>query len=314
MKIFDAHCDVLFKLWMNKKYRRPDRIMTFEYDSDLHVTRQGLQAGDSHIQCFAVYIPEIVPHEQRFFAALEMIQIFYEDILEKSPDMKLILSKNDADMLEEGEIGALLTLEGCDAIGQSLTKLKTLYRLGVRSVGLTWNYGNAVADGILEKRGSGLSSFGEQIVKQLNTYKLWTDVSHISEKGFWDVMEQANHPIASHSNVFSLCPHPRNLKDDQIKALIERNGIIGVTYVPMFLNETGKAEIADIIRHIDYICSMGGEKHIGFGSDFDGIDHPVENFTAFAQYEHFINELLKHYSEEQVKSFAYRNFIDKISF
>jgi membrane dipeptidase len=314
MKIFDAHCDVLFKLWMNKKYRTPNRTMKFDNDPDLHITREELQKGNSKIQCFAVYIPEIVPHEQRFQAALEMVNIFYEDILETSSNMKLILSKEDAKSLKEGEIGALLTLEGCDAIGQSMTRLKTMYRLGVRSVGLTWNYGNAVADGILEKRGAGLSSFGEQVVQQLNTFKIWTDVSHLSEKGFWDVMEQAAHPIASHSNAFSLCPHPRNLKDEQIKALIERNSIIGVTYVPSFLAENGQATLSDILKHIDYICGMGGEKNVGFGSDFDGIDHTIENFKSFGQYENLINELLKHYSEEQVRSFSYQNFIDRISF
>lgn len=102
----------------------------------------------------------------------------------------------------------MLTLEGCEAIGESLTQLRTLLRLGVRSVGLTWNDANMVADGALEQRGGGLTRFGKEVVQLLNEQQCWTDVSHLSERAFWDVMELAHYPIASHSNAYTLCPHP----------------------------------------------------------------------------------------------------------
>ncbi|MFX3624696.1 MAG: dipeptidase [Ectobacillus sp.] len=307
MQVFDAHCDVLWQIWIRK-----ERV-SFQNDPHLHVTLNGLKEGKGKVQCFALYVPEEVPHERRFEVVLEMIQLFYHEILEKHPDIKLILEKREIQQLHENEIGVILTLEGCDAIGQSLTKLQTLYRLGVRSVGLTWNYGNAVADGVLEPRGAGLSLFGKQVVGELNRLRLWTDVSHLSEKGFWDVMELADFPIASHSNCYSLRKHERNLKDEQIRALIEKKGMVGITFVPSFLTD-GAAQIADVIRHLDYICGMGGEKNVGFGSDFDGIVNTVSGLEKFAHYENLLNALLKHYSEEQVCNFTYRNFVRNIPF
>ncbi|MFD3445542.1 dipeptidase [Microbacteriaceae bacterium 4G12] len=308
MNIFDAHCDVLWQMWRQKQQ------ISFADDSNLHITLQGLKQGKGKIQCFAIYVPEEVPHEARFDTALQMIHIFYDEIIAKYPEMKLILTKDDVNQLQDHEIGAILTLEGCEAIGHSLTRLTALYRLGVRSVGLTWNFSNAVADGALETRGAGLSLFGKDVVEELNKHRMWTDVSHLSERGFWDVMEQAHYPIASHSNVFALRPHPRNLKNEQIQALIQKDGMIGITFVTSFLKEEKPVYIDDVIRHLDYVCSLGGDKHVGFGSDFDGIVQTVVGLGRFEQYENLVNELLKRYKEEQVMDFLYRNFVNHIPF
>jgi membrane dipeptidase len=300
MKIFDAHCDVLMKLWMNPH-------SSFSHNNALQVTFDILKQTGAKVQLFAIYVPESVAYEQRFDAALEMVQLFHTHIL-SIPNMKLVCTKKDIARLKENEIGAMLTLEGCDAIGHNLVRLHTLLRLGVSSVGLTWNYGNAAADGILEERGAGLSSFGKQIVQANNEAKVWTDVSHISLKGFWDVIETADYPIASHSNVYSLCAHPRNLRDDQIKALIHKNGVMGITFVPEFLAERHEATIDDVLRHLDYVCALGGEYHVGFGSDFDGIVETTAELHNYRGYNHLKNRLLKYYSEWQVNNFLFHNF------
>jgi membrane dipeptidase len=305
--IFDAHCDVLYKMWLKKD-------ITFQHSSDLHVTYDKLKKTNGKIQCMALYIPEHVRQEHRFDVCLEMIDIFYREILGKYRDLKLILHKEDIPLLKKEEIGVILTLEGCDAIGSSLVRLRTLYQLGVRAIGLTWNYANAVADGVRERRGAGLSLFGEKVVHEHNEYRLWTDVSHLNEKGFWDVMEKALYPIASHSNAYTLCRHPRNLKDEQIQALLNRNGVIGITFVPEFLNETKTASIADVLKHIDYICSLGGEFQIGFGSDFDGITDTTVGLSSYEDYYYLIESLVKSYTYEQVKNFCYYNFIRHIPF
>ncbi|MGG0184452.1 dipeptidase [Bacillus rhizoplanae] len=307
MKIFDAHCDVLWQLWMGKGKK------SFQNDSSLHITYDQLKQNGGSVQCFAIYVPEEVPYGQRFAVALEMTNIFHEQIL-ALPNIKWIRTKEDIQRLGKDEIGALLTLEGCDAIGNELEKLKTLYYLGVRSVGLTWNYANLVADGALESRGGGLTLFGKKAVDELNRYKVWTDVSHLSEKGFWDVIELANHLIASHSNSYELCQHPRNLTNEQIKALIQKDGMIGITFVPMFLAANKSVCMDDILRHVEHVCMLGGEKNVGFGSDFDGITETVVHVERYEHYEYVINELLKRYKEEQVNNFTYRNFIHHISF
>lgn len=307
MKIFDAHCDVLFQLWSAKGKK------DFQNDSQLHITFEQLKKRKGSIQCFAIYVPETVAYENRFEVALQMIDIFHNEIL-SLPGMKFIQTKNDINMLKQDEIGALLTLEGCEAIGKEAMKLRLFYRLGVRSFGLTWNYANLLADGALEARGAGLTTFGRQVVQELNTLHLWTDVSHLNERSFWDVIEIAENPIASHSNCYQLCGHPRNLTDEQIRALIKKNSIIGITFVPQFLTNERQANIADILRHVEYICSLGGEKNIGFGSDFDGILETVVGVEAYRDYENIINQLCKKYSESTVERFLYENFIDRITF
>jgi membrane dipeptidase len=303
MDIFDAHCDVLYKMWLNPK-------LTFENSIELHITGEQLRKTGGKVQCFAIYIPESVSTEQQYEVALEMVEIFYQKVLASNKQLKHVRTQKDIRALKADEIGAMLTLEGCDAIGSSLTKFKTLVRLGVSSVGLTWNYANAVADGVLEERGAGLSMFGKKIVNEANKAGIWTDVSHLSENGFWQVLELSMFPIASHSNVYSLCNHPRNLKDNQIKQLIVKNGMIGVTFVPDFLNGNSHASISDVIKHVDYICALGGVRNIGFGSDFDGITETVRGLSTYSNYEGLINELLKHFKESQVKGFLYQNFIN----
>lgn len=301
LKIFDMHCDVLYKMWLNPS-------ISFENSPELHITYDALKNVGGKIQCFAIYVPEAVPFDQRFRAALEMVTIFYDRILGQFPNIQLITSKAQIDRLGENEMGAVLSLEGCDAIGHDLIKLKTFYHLGVTSIGLTWNYANAVCDGVLEARGAGLSEFGKQVVQLNNDYHIWTDVSHACEQAFWDTLETAKYPIASHSNAFSICEHPRNLKDNQIKAIIAADGVIGITFVPDFLSSGNKATIKDVLTHIDYICGLGGENNIGFGSDFDGISDTTIGLENYNGYERLLNELLKRYSSSQVEKFMYRTF------
>jgi len=301
MAIFDTHCDVLFRMHYDKN-------LSFDQNNGLHITYDNLKNAGSKVQCFALFIPDKVPQEIKFKTALDMIDILHKDILEKHQDVHLVRTKSDIEALGEDDIGIMLTLEGCDAIDIDLVKLRTLFYLGVRSVGMTWNNANAAADGATESRQAGLSDFGRKVVRENNKYKVWTDVSHITEKGFWDVMEEADFPIASHSNVKALCNHARNLTDEQMKALFEKGGVMGITFVPSFLNESGKASITDILKHIEYVCSLGGASHLGFGSDFDGIETTPKEVTNYGDYPVLINELQKHYSEDVVNGFLFNNF------
>ncbi|KAB7708120.1 membrane dipeptidase [Bacillus aerolatus] len=298
--IFDAHCDVLYQL-------QKDKRKSFN-DSSLHVTYSGLKQAKAKVQCFAIFLPSTIQPHDRFRSALEQVDLFYEKIIKPYPDMKVITKKQELDELKSGEIGAVLTLEGCEAIEEDPLKLTTLYRLGVRSVGLTWNGTNALADGVMTKRGGGVTEFGSQIIRMLNEWKIWTDVSHLSERAFWDVMELADTPIASHSNCYRLCPHPRNLTDDQIQALIKKDSVIGLSFVPFFVKEKGSVSAKDLLKHVEHICKLGGENHLGFGSDFDGIDETISGLSSFESYERWAEELDKHFSAEQTKKFLWTNF------
>lgn len=304
MQIIDLHCDALMKL--------ADAKGTLRYSEsiELDTNKVRLQIGDVKVQSFAIFIDPDIKSDQKFQAALDQIYYLKNEVLAKNIEMKQIMNWRDFDQLKENEIGAMLTLEGVDAIGNDIQKLSILHELGVLSVGLTWNNANLAADGAGEPRGAGLTSFGKEIVQFNNQHRILTDVSHLCEKAFWDVIEIADFPIASHSNAKVLCNHVRNLTDQQARALFEKDGLIHVVFNPPFINESEKATITDLIKHIDHFCSLGGVDQIGFGSDFDGISTKVKNLEDSSKYQNLVNELLKYYSEEQVKGFAYKNFLN----
>jgi membrane dipeptidase len=306
MNIIDLHCDALLKLWEGKGRLR------FRDAQELQTNLLRLKQGKVMVQCFAIFLePEIVS-DQKFQAALEQVDYFYKEVLGKNPEMKHVKEWSDFIKLQDGEIGAMLTLEGVDAIGNDLTKLRILHHLGVHSVGLTWNNANLAADGAGEPRGGGLTLFGKEIVAFNNQHHILTDVSHLSEKAFWDVLELADYPIASHSNSKTLCNHPRNLTDEQAVAMFQKGGLIHVVYNPPFVKEDGNATITDLVEHIDHFCSLGGLKQIGLGSDFDGISELIPGLEDAGKTENLINELLKYYSEDAVKGFASENFLEHI--
>lgn len=302
MKIIDLHCDALLKLWENKQ-------RMFTNSPDVETNFQRLQEGNVKGQLFAIFIDPDQPYDKKYQLALEQIELFHTEVVGKQKEMKKIVNWSDFDDLQEGEIGAVLTLEGADAFGNDVEKLQHFYELGVKSIGLTWNNANLVADGVGESRGAGLTDFGREVVLLNNKHKVLTDVSHLSVKGFWDVMELADYPLATHSNSLTLCNHRRNLSDEQARAMFQKGGMIGIVFNPPFLTETGKANITDIIRHIEHFCSLGGERHICLGSDFDGISQFVEGLEDASKYQQLINELGKYYSLSQVAGFAHENFL-----
>jgi membrane dipeptidase len=303
MKVIDTHCDALYRIYKNPSLRYSDSL-------ELHTNVSRLKKGEVFLQFFAIFVEPNVKSDEKFQVALDQIHFFHSEVLANNPTMKKIVTWEDIDQLSENEIGAVLTLEGADAFGNDITKLKTLYQLGVKSIGLTWNNANLCADGVGEPRGAGLTQLGKEVVLLNNEYRVFTDVSHISEKGFWDVMGIADFPIASHSNSKTLCDHQRNLTDQQAKAIFEKNGFISVVYCPPFVKEDGEATISDLIKHIDHFCSLGGVDHICFGSDFDGITTFVKDLKNASHYQNLINELLKHYKEEEVRGFAFQNFLN----
>lgn len=304
MKVVDTHCDALYKMW------RHGGAMRFENADDLQTNLTRLKEGQVAVQCFAVFVDPAIKSSQQFQVALDQIDLFHTEILQKHPMIKQITSWDELDRLQPGEIGALLTLEGVDVIGNDLARLRTLYRLGIRSVGLTWNFANLCADGCWEQRGAGLTRLGEEVVKLNNDYRVWTDVSHLSERSFWDVLALAEYPIASHSNAKAVCDHARNLSDEQATALFEKGGFIGIVFHPPFVKKAETVTVDDVLFHIEHFCALGGVKHIGFGSDFDGIDTFVHGLEDASKYQRFIETLLKYYKEEDVKGFAYENFLN----
>ncbi len=215
--------------------------------------------------------------------------------------------------IKNGKVAAFLTIEGGEALQGDLSILRILYKLGIRSIGLTWNGKNEIGTGVGESD-EGLTPFGIEVVKEMNKLGMLIDVSHLSPKGFWDVIEYTNKPIiASHSNAIELCNHKRNLTAEQFKAIVSNGGVVGINFFPYFLNNKGEASHKDIIKHIEYFMGLGGENHIGLGSDFDGIDKTPRDINGIQDIDIIFNALLQlNYSQAQVNKIAGGNFMNVI--
>ncbi|MCI6376525.1 MAG: dipeptidase [Clostridiales bacterium] len=171
-----------------------------------------------------------------------------------------------------GVPNVLLTIEGGEAFGSDPSNVERFARLGVRAAALVWNNQNLLAYPAVGGSGEGLTPFGCEIVRRMRQCRMAVDVSHLNERGFWDVMDGGAPPMASHSCARALCGHPRNLSDSQLRALFAANGYVGVNFYPVFLRPDGRAGIDSVIDHIAYMCDLGGERCVGLGSDFDGIE------------------------------------------
>jgi len=210
---------------------------------------------------------------------------------------------------DDGRLYVLLTLEGAESIGDDLTLLHLFYELGVSALGLTWNQRNLVADGVGEPRPGGLSRFGREVVQELNRLKMAIDVSHLAEPAFWDVLELSEQPVmASHANAKKLCSHPRNLSDEQLVAIFEQKGMVGINFVSFFLEQGKKADMDSILRHLDHMLHLGGENHIGFGSDFDGTDALASPLFHSGHWGRLVEECAKRFGDDLVEKLFFANW------
>ena len=310
MFICDCHCDTLTEL-----YKKGTSL----YDNDQHfdIKRQ-IELGGG-LQFCDIFVP---PHEFRYYGGLRytlsLLDKYKQELKalqEKGIDVLPVLTKADAADVLNHKAATLLAIEEGGAIDGSLEALRMLYELGVRAMTLTWSNRNDIADGVNEEcSGGGLTTFGRQVVAEMNRLGMLVDVSHIATAGFWDVIETSTKPIiATHSNAKTLCSHPRNLNDDQIKAINANDGLIGITFAGQFLEEDyNNACIDSVYRHIDYMLNLlGNDDHVGFGSDFDGISHPPYNIHGVQAYKPLIEYLQsKNYSDSTIEKITHKNVLN----
>jgi membrane dipeptidase len=187
--------------------------------------------------------------------------------------------------MEKGSLAAVLHMEGVEALKRDLDTLPVLHEVGLRSLGPVWSRPNAFGSGVpfdfpgSPDTGPGLTPAGKDLVRLCNELRILVDLSHMNEKGFWDVEELSRAPlVASHSGAHALCPSPRNLTDDQLQAIKDSGGIVGVNFARSFLRKDGlwdrRTSLTEIVRHVEYIAETIGIDHVGFGSDFDGTTVP----------------------------------------
>ncbi len=193
--------------------------------------------------------------------------------------------------VERNALAVVLHLEGCEAIDEDLNFLEVLVAAGLRSLGPVWSRNNIFGHGVPFQfpagpdLGDGLTAAGEKLVSACNEMKILVDLSHITEKGFWDVARLSKAPlVATHSNAHALCPSPRNLTDRQLAAIRDSGGMVGLNFATCFLRPDGKmttdTDVGLMVRQLDYLIEKLGEDHVGFGSDFDGAIVPAKIGSA----------------------------------
>jgi membrane dipeptidase len=272
--VIDAHADTLLKTYMiqNFKLLFQDRKPTF------HVTRKLLEEGGVDVQVLALFVPS-------GFVKLGIeitLELIYEARKLEKDNFPLIRSKSDYLKLKENRKfpAMVLSMEGAVALERKPELLHVLFELGVRSLALAWSRSNIYAEGVPfvlkeSDRIRGLSQQGLELISIMEELGIVLDVSHLNRPGFDDVVKTSTKPfIASHSNAHQLCPVSRNLHNDQIEAIANAGGVIGINFYNKFLVhdvDPSKASIDNVIEHIRYITDLVGIHHVGLGSDFDGI-------------------------------------------
>ena len=246
----------------------------------------------------------------------EMI-LTLENELKESKTWQRVLDKED---LISDKPKAIMTVEGMCGIQEDVEeKVQWMYDHGIRIASLCWNDENALATGVKGNPERGLTELGIRVLKKMEELKMIVDVSHANEKTFWDILDHTHGMIiATHSNAHALCPHPRNLKDDQIQAIAKRNGVIGMNACAYFVDEDlSKVNAKALAEHASYIKKLVGSEHLACGFDYMDFfeDHEASTICDLkdaSESQHFIHALKEtDFREEEIKKIAHQNVIER---
>jgi membrane dipeptidase len=254
----------------------PDPDGGWDMDSSLTVKEDGYEVADA---------PALGPGYARRITD-EMVALLFRIEAESGDELKVVRTAHEVEgCLRSGVLAAILHFEGAENLGPNPAALEEFYGRGLRSLGLVWSRPNAYGSGVPFRfpsspdTGPGLTEAGRGLVRECNRLGVMIDLSHLNEKGFWDVAALSDAPlVATHSNVHALCPTARNLTDRQLDAIRDSDGMVGVNFAVAFLREDGHEEadtpLETVVRHVDYLVERVGIDGVGFGSDFDGAKVP----------------------------------------
>lgn len=302
--VFDGHNDVLLRLYLSAA---ADPVADFLNGEDAgHIDLKKAHAGGLAGGLFALYspspraanrtdpasgvlsraLPPPLPMDEARVSVTGELAILVR--IERASQGAVSICRNVAEIrsaMTRGALAVVPHIEGAEAIDEKLHFLDVLYAAGLRSLGPVWSRPNIFGHGVPFRfpsspdTGEGLTAAGETLVRACNEMKILIDLSHITEKGFWDVARLSKAPlVATHSNAHALCPSPRNLTDKQLAAIRDTGGMVGLNFATGFLRPDGQmrgdTDIALMVQHLDYLLEKLGENHVGLGSDFDGATVP----------------------------------------
>ncbi len=311
MFVLDSHCDTPSQLFrMNLDLSKDNQ--------NAHVDFPKLRRGGVDGAFFALYIPAEMDDDAD--AAFEYAKQLYSSVvkcLDENPDLAVLaVSESQAYANKDaGKFSVFLGLENGSPIGSSLERLEWFYKAGVRYVTLCHTGNNLICDSCATevKRWNGLSPFGREVVREMNRLGMLVDVSHISDKAFYDVLECSSKPVvATHSCCRALADHPRNMTDDMIRDLAAAGGVVQINFYPVFLDSDYENRLPSCRRiadHIDHVVNLVGIDHVGLGSDYDGIEITPEGMEDISKFHMVLDELrLRGYSESDLAKIASGNF------
>lgn len=293
MKVWDLHCDTLYRLLGREDTAGEPAVEAFAKDGGM-LDLAKMRAGDYLLQCFACFVG-LEESPDPLLSALREVDLFHRLLAAYPDDLVWVKSAADIDKLgEDGRIGAMLTIEEGAVCRDDLAILRDFYRLGVRMMTLTWNHQNGLGSPniapdynedtwpVKDPGAPGLTGVGREFVAEMERLHMIVDVAHLSDAGIRDLLAIATRPFAaSHSNARACCPHLRNLPDELLRAMGEKGCLIGLNYCPAFLDDTPDRKhcvgsVAQMARHAKYILNLAGEDALALGSDFDGIGGELE--------------------------------------
>ncbi len=298
-----GHNDVLLRL-----EREGDHWPFLVGSDDGHIDLPRARAGGLAGGFFAVWVPQLEESETLYdddgaqrielaspldldYARDHTLSMMYKLMqLEVDSEGDLAIVRSRADLLrclEEDVFAAILHFEGAEAIYPDLEMLEDFYEQGLRSLGIVWSRPNHFGHGVQfgfpvgPDTGPGLTAAGEQLVRACNELGIMLDVSHLTEEGFWDVARVSRHPlVATHSNAFALCPSSRNLTDEQLRAVADTGGLVGINFGTADLRPDGEDDpdtpLELIYEQLEYVAELIGIDHVALGSDFEGAIVPSE--------------------------------------
>ena len=318
--VVDAHFDLPWDV-ANQRERGGRKIIASQY-------LDRFREGGFNLIVAAIFIENYFLPEMGLRRALDQISYLAEELDGLSESIVLCRNMEDIRQAEAGgRIGLLLSLEGADPLQNDLQLLRIFYDLGVRGLGLTWSRRNYAADGCAfsaaaDAPQNGLTPFGRALVEKAEDLGMLIDVSHLNEAGFRDVMAVTQSPvIASHSNCRTLADTPRNLRDEQIEALAEQGGVMGMNAISAFVgNRRRKCGVADMLDHVDHVVKIAGIRHVGIGFDFCSgfknhlsLPHALETYDVLPGHHHlrdFTAGLIQRgYSDDDIELILGGNFV-----
>jgi membrane dipeptidase len=261
LKFADCHNDLLLGVLHQKERGIADPFGDFWLPQ--------LKKGNVVLQVLPVYVEEQFIGEGSLRRSMLLFEAAWQIAEQHKGDVSICLNSGDITRAHtEGKIALVLAVEGAEAAGSSLEFFSLFFKMGVRVLSLTWNRRTMFADGVGESdTGGKLTSLGVDAVSEMERVGIILDVSHISENGFWHVAEVAKKPfIASHSSMHALQDHPRNLRDAQVKRIVEGGGFVSLNAFGAFLSDS--PSIWSMIEHTEYAMNLAGDRNVGFGFDF----------------------------------------------